>query len=91
MREIATRLVPAYMAENHPYRDITSKGKIDKIMHYPRLAAESRQSVSILIFSALPYPAPASAPSHVLFNLISNSIALCDSKFCLHSYLERQL
>jgi hypothetical protein len=89
--EIATGFVPASMTKNHPLRKITSKDKIDKIMHCPHLAPKPVQSVSIMICSALPYPAPVFIPSHILFDLISDSVPLCDSKFRLHSILERYL
>ena len=70
---------------------IISKEKKDKFMHCPHLAPKPLQSVSIMICSTLPNPAPVFVPSHILFDLISDSVPLCDTKFRLHSILERHL
>jgi hypothetical protein len=91
MGEIATSSIPASMTKNHPFREITSKDKIDKITYCPNLEPEPLQSVSIMISSSLPNPAPVFIPSHILFDLISDSVPRCDSKFRLHYILERHL
>ena len=79
------------MTKNHPFRGPTSEDKIDKMMHCAHLALKPLQSVSIMISSPLPNPAPVFIPSHILFDLISDLVPLCDSKFRLHSILERHL